>query len=153
MLMRISMTKLNPKIISRNILFYLNHSQQKHPFWVIFHIFAPDLVRPASMSSVAVWHIWNVICNGIPQLHPGQSDRCSHWTWKPLVMHVSLDHPWWWPEVRELLPLLWHGNSFEFQHFYDVFAARTTIRTLRWTFGTPFPSGVYASIFQILFLC
>lgn len=53
-----------------------------------------------------------------------ESDRCSHRTWKPLVMHVSLDHPWWWPAVRKLLPFLWHGNSFEFQHFYDSFGSQ-----------------------------
>lgn len=53
---------------------------------------------------------------------PGESDRCSYQTWKPLVMCVSLDHPWWWPEERiKLCPLLWHGNSLEFQHFYDTF--------------------------------
>ena len=54
---------------------------------------------------------------------PRESDRCSHWTWKPLVMHVSLDHPWCWPEVRKLLLYLWHGNSFEFQHFSDSFGS------------------------------
>ncbi len=56
---------------------------------------------------------------------PRESDRCSHRTWRPLVMHVSLDHPWWWPEVRKLLPFLWHENSFEFQHFYDSFGSQS----------------------------
>lgn len=83
---------------------------------------------------------------------PRESDRCSHRTWKPLVMHVSLDHPWWWPEVRKLLPSLWHGNSFEFQHFYDSFGSQSNhsdieedscnslfISRLRFSFPDAFP--------------
>lgn len=83
---------------------------------------------------------------------PREWDRCFHQTWKPLVMHVSLDHSWWWPEVRKLRPFLtWEFWSFS--TFMIVLAARTIIQTLRWTVTTLCLSVVFFIILGYERLC
>jgi len=104
---------------------FIIHNKNLHsPFFPISLPLLWYTMPPCPLSPCGTYEMLSAMAFLCP-VSPRESDRCSHRTWKPLVMHVSLDHPWWWPEVRKLLPFLWHGNSFEFQHFYDSFGSRS----------------------------
>ena len=61
------------------------------------------------------------------QQHLGSSDRCSHWTWKPLMRRVTPDPLWWDPEVgKRSLPTNM-GTVLRLSTFPISMWAQTTI--------------------------
>lgn len=101
----------NDQFCDSHIIFFY-HTQQKPSFSsIVFNICAPCTMPPCLLRQCGTYEMLFAMAFLCP-VSPRESDRCSHRTWKPLVMHVSLDHPWWWPEVRRPIPLTWELLSF-----------------------------------------